>query len=62
MAVSGAGIRRSGVWLALVIGLLALHALATFRVVPGDQAVGFGQLAQMLGYLKERSVAFLFGP
>ncbi len=31
------------------------------RVVPGIQAVAFGQLAQMLRHLKERGVALLSG-
>ena len=44
------------------MALLGLLALFSGRVVPGVQAVPFGQLAQMFGHFEERGIALLSCP
>lgn len=62
MADSGAGCKRSGFCAVLLMALLELLALCSCRVIPGVQAVAFGQLAQMFGHFEERGIAFLSCP
>jgi len=43
------------------MALLGLLAFLACWVVPGVQAVAFGQLPQMFWYFEERGIALLFG-